>query len=218
MGIWAANIGLMEKQNKKIAEDVLTIGGEIILDTQIVPGILREIPLVKSVLTFVQAGKTVSEFLYLRKLKIFIEDVEEVSEGEFQKFIADADATPDKIAERLLTILDRIDDEMKAHLVSGTFKAYINREFGFEVFKRILAIIDRGFLDDLIEIKIFGNHDQLLTNGVYVEASSLDELFSCGLLVNLGIDGGSVEDDGGTIYALNSYGKIFLRVVNNSQL
>jgi len=200
----------MKEKNKKLLEAFSEISGELLLDSQLHEGFLKEIPVVKTILAVYKSGKSIQEHLYLRKLKLFLENIEDFSEDDCQWFLKNAEDDEESLSSSLLLILDKIEDERKAVLIAKAFKVYVIERFSFETFNRILLIINRGFCDDLLKIVSFEDNNILLTNGKHIESESLDELFSCGLLTNQGLD---ANDDGGTMYSLNKYGEIFLRIV-----
>ena len=203
----------MKEKNKRLLESASEITGELLLDGQLQEGILKEIPVVKTIFTVYKAHKSIQESLYLRKLKLFLENID-ISEDDYQEFLKNAEDNEESFSNSLLLILDKIEDERKAVLIAKAFKVYVIERFSFETFNRILLIINRGFCDDLLKIRIFEENEILLTNNKHIESESLEELFSCGLLANAGFDGGEIGgDSGGTRYCLNKYGEIFLRIV-----
>lgn len=204
----------MRGENIKIIQPISEIAGELVLDSQLADGVLKEIPIIKSIWAAYNAGKSTQEHFYLKKLKLFLENIKDLNEEDYQNFLKDAENNTEKLRDSLLLIIDKIEDETKAVLIANAFKIYVREKLSFEIFTRILLIINRGFCSDLLSILAFEDHDKLLTNNKHILSESLTELFSCGLLVNVGIDGGNFSgDEGGTIYSLNKYGEIFLRVV-----
>lgn len=204
----------MNEDKKRYLQPISEIVGEMTLDSQLADGFLKEIPIVKSIWSMYNAGKSLQEHFYLRKLKIFLENIKDLNENDYHEFLKDTENNKEKLTDSILLILDKIENETKSIIIANAFKLYIKERFSRETFDRILLIISRGYCTDLLRIIAFENHDKILTNNKYLETESLQELFSCGLLYNNGIDGGSFDsDDGGTIYSLNKYGEIFLRIV-----
>jgi hypothetical protein len=204
----------MKEKNQEVFESFSEISEELLLDTQLHESLIKEIPIAKTIWTFYKAGKSLNDFLYLKKLKLFLENIQDINEDDYQRFVKDGEKEQERLKNSLLLILDKIEDETKAILIANAFKIYVKERFSFETFNRILSIINRGFCADLLKITFFDGRDVLLTNGEHIELESLEDLFSCGLLANAGFDGGSARpDSGGTRYMLNKYGEIFLRIV-----
>ena len=204
----------MKEKSKKIIESASEISGELLFDGQLSEGLLKEIPVVKTIWAGYNTGKSLQEHLYLRKLKIFLENITDINEKDYQKFLKNAEDNEESLSSSLLLILDKIEDERKAVLIANAFKFYVREKFNFKTFNRILLIINRGFCDDLLKIRSFKNADDVLcTNDDGIESESLEELFSCGLLTNAGFDGGDAFGNRGTNYALNKFGIIFLRIL-----
>jgi len=203
----------MNKKNKKLLEPLSEIGGELLLDSQLSEGLLKEIPVISTIWAAYKTGKSLQEHLYLRKLKLFVENITDIND-DYQEFLRNAEVDEESFSNSLLLILDKIEDERKAVLIAKAFNVYVKEKFSFETFNKILLIINRGFCDDLLKIRVFEENEIVLTSNRYIESESLEELFSCGLLTNAGFNGGIVGDDSaGTRYCLNKYGEIFLRIV-----
>ncbi|MGI8544807.1 MAG: hypothetical protein ACR2MD_15200 [Aridibacter sp.] len=195
------------------------VWGELFLDKNLAEGILREFPFVKFIFGGIKAVKTYQEYLYFRKLILFLENIQDASEEDFRKFSEDAEINSDNFSHSLLLILDKIEDERKAVLIAGVFKLYIRNRFSYEKFNKILLIINRGFCPDLLQITVFQDKDVVIGNNKLIETESIEELLSCGLLHNVGIDGGDFEgESGGFMYKLNQYGEILLQVVKESDI
>ena len=65
----------MKEKNQKLFESLSEIGGELVLDSQLTEGLLKEIPIVKTVFAIYKSGKSIRDTLYLRKLKMFLENM-----------------------------------------------------------------------------------------------------------------------------------------------
>ncbi len=206
------------EDRKKLSETLIETGGELLLDSQISDGIMREIPAFKILFAGYKTIKSIQDSLYSRKLKFFLENITDIDEKDFEWLLTKAEVEPSYLSATLLMIIDKIEDERKAIIIASAVGVYAHERFSFDVFNKILLMINRGFYSDLMEIAAFENHDQLLTDDKSIPSESLEELFSCGLLANIGLDGGNFENEsGGTIYRLNKYGEIFLRIVKESK-
>ncbi len=204
----------MNEDRKKLLESSTEIIGELAIDSNLTDGFLREIPVVRSIWAFYKAGKSLQQHFYIRKIETFLENIQDIDESACKQFLNDAERNHEDFSHSLLLILDKLEDERKAILIAKTFKIYVEEKFSREIFDRLLLIINRGFYADLLKIIAFEGHDELVTDGNQIEPESLAELFSCGLLRDAGLDGGEFAlSSGGTIYKLNKYGEIFLRVV-----
>ena len=115
----------MKEKNKKLLESASEISGELLFDSQLPEGLLKETPFVKTIYAFYNAGKSLQEYLYLRKLKRFLENIEDINEDDYQEFLRNAEDDEESLSGSLLLILDKIEDERKAVLIAKAFKVYV---------------------------------------------------------------------------------------------
>ena len=206
----------MNTEVKECATDLTTDISELVVDSFLNDGLLKDIPIVGVGVKVIKLGTSISDMILLNKLKIFMENINIVSENDIEKF--KEKMTNDKyrndIGIKLLNIIDKIDEYAKIKWIAIVFLDYLDRNIDKDFFFRITTIINDTFLQDIINLKVFEKKAEILSNNKVIESYVLHQLFSHGLLDNAGMDGGFIEDnesESGTIYTLNKFGDYILK-------
>jgi hypothetical protein len=132
--------------------------GEVALDAFLKDGLLKEIPLVGTILKVAQLGMNIRDVIYLKKILRFIFNFEDTSETErielIRKFDLDAKASL-KFGEYLTTLLENIDSFEKADYVAKAFKAYLLGNIVYTELLRINHGISQLLLVNVKELTAF---------------------------------------------------------------
>jgi len=194
--------------------DVSIESAEVILDSLLDNGVLKDIPIVGILFALFKTGKQVTELFYLKKLRGFIYGYEQIPEKMDKKITSDLDDEQKRkdLGAKLLLIIESVDSIEKAGLIGKIFKLLKNGEISSPIFLRLSHLINKSFYDDLLYLLKFPGIDMVLTaNNDIIENTILEELFSSGWLSELGFDGGDASgNNNGTRYGLNTYAKIII--------
>jgi hypothetical protein len=131
---------------KEIAESAL----EITFDQVIKEGVLRDIPVVNTLANIVKAGVSVSEELFFRKLARFLAELEQVPLSERNKLLEkypEGSLAQSQLGERLLLLLDKLNQVEKPTVLSRLFSAYIREEIDLQTFSRLAHALENFNLD-----------------------------------------------------------------------
>ncbi|MCG6146575.1 hypothetical protein [Leptospira bandrabouensis] len=128
----------MEFETNKILIDsitpetanILSNLGEVVIDNlDLVDGVLKEVPIVSSLISFGKIGFNVSNQLFLKKFALFIKASENVKNSaafaSFKKEISNPDKR-EKVSHHLLEIIDKTIEEEKIRIYSTLFDKYVN--------------------------------------------------------------------------------------------
>ena len=138
-----------------ISSDVKDIAidySEIAIDKIIDNDVLSEIPIVKSLLAVYKVGISIKERYTIKKMLKFLIALEEIPEKEKSDFLnklSKNDKYSNDFLEKLLVILERLDDLEKATIIGNLFKATIKGEVKMLEFTKLSSIVDRSFIQDL---------------------------------------------------------------------
>jgi len=194
--------------------DVSIESAEVILDSLLKNGILKDIPIVGMLVALFKTGKQVTELFYLKKLIGFIYGYEKIPEKMDKNITSDFEDEKKRkdLGEKLLLIIESVDSIEKAGLIGKIFKLLKNEEISSPIFLRLCHLINKSFYDDLLQLIKFPDINMVLTaNNDIIEYTVLEELFSTGWLSELGFDGGDAfGNNSGTRYGLNTYAKIII--------
>jgi hypothetical protein len=127
-----------------IASDV----GEILLDSALDEGLLRDIPVFSWIAKTYGLVNTIRERIFLQKIFRFPQGAQATTAEERRAFAERMEADPGyqrKVGEGLL-LLDRHESVDKSELLGRVFGAFVRNEISYGEFERYAFIIDRLLL------------------------------------------------------------------------
>lgn len=185
--------------------------GELAIDSLLDDGLFKDIPFIGTGISVVKLMKSASDRILLIKIIHFINDLDlksptEISEFK-EKYFKDKDYK--KIGSKILLILERADNLIKIKWLAKCLRLFVNKELSKLQFLRISSIINSAYIEDVEQISVFDIREEITSQNDLIDSYILDHLFSIGLLISHGFDGGDATGiNSGTVYALNEFGKI----------
>ena len=129
--------------------------GELALDNVLDPGLLRDIPIIGMVMGISQTGIAIRDRIFVKKIVRFLTELKSVPEQERRDFVGklllDSSHRVD-VGEKLLMIIDRLDDYQKAGIVGSLFRHAIKGRITMEEFYRLSVVVERAHLSDLLNL------------------------------------------------------------------
>ena len=127
--------------------NTLTDIGEISLDQLLNDGIVRDFPIVGTLISLTKAGITVRDQLFFKKVIKFLGPISEVTPNERAKFLDSLSESENKKAnEYLLMYIDRLDSNDKAEWLGMASSAYIRGEITFHQLHYFAHYLDHVFI------------------------------------------------------------------------
>lgn len=192
--------------------------GEILIDSILVEGIFKELPLFATLTSVAKLTASVSDRILLKKLEVFINNLNIKSDEEIEEFKEKYFKVSDykRIGEKLLLSLERADSSIKISWLSKILLLLLSKEIQRSDFMRLSSIITGCYISDVSKITVFSERNEIRSSNTLIETYSLDHLYSVGLIETRGFDGGNAAgENSGTIYGLNHFGEIFLKKIIN---
>lgn len=190
--------------------DVVFDAAEVALDENLADGVLKELPIVGSVVKLVHAGQSISEALFVRKLLRFLTGIQSVPTEERRKLLEEYPDSSEKqtvLGENLLLALERLDDVEKPRILARFFTAYIRSEIDYITFARLARSLERFNLALLPNLRWFYTREEPQAP---TPEEIIHELSLAGLAtVSLEKSGAF---GGGASYLYSSLGKLFLQM------
>lgn len=131
---------------------VTTEWSEVFLDTLLEDGIIKEIPIISTIIGIGKTGIKINEMLFLKKILYFISQVSDITAEEREKVISEIDESQKyriKIGEKLLYIIDKCDDHEKAEIIGKLFSVFLKGLISYESFVRCSQVIEKSLIDEL---------------------------------------------------------------------
>ncbi len=143
---------------RKISTAVVTtvksadIGGlakqyaEVGLDAVLSEGLLRDIPVVSTIVALGRVGVSINDQIFAKKLVRFLGSLVDLSSEERSSMVERLDKEEGfrhQVGDRLIEILDRVDSHAKPEMVAKVFRAYAVEQIDFDMLSRLNHAIDR---------------------------------------------------------------------------
>ncbi|UCD00244.1 MAG: hypothetical protein JSW66_10245 [Phycisphaerales bacterium] len=129
---------------------------EVALDHVLDEGIIKDIPIVRAMIGVVKTAASIRDRALVKKLVGFLFSLNSASSETRSNFKARMNVDEEfkkKVGEKLLLIIERLDDMSKPNLVAHAFQAYMEELIDFETFQRLASAIDKSFYSDLMALK-----------------------------------------------------------------
>ena len=138
---------LCSSKLKDLSVDV----SELTIDSLMDDGLLKQIPVVKTILAIVETTQNISNYLFLKKILSFLSNVKGMSAKKRKKMIEAIDSDDDyksKVGETVLEIIDKCDSTEKAAYLGVWFSAFLKGKITYGMFLCGANILEHVFLHD----------------------------------------------------------------------
>lgn len=122
---------------------------ELGIDVVMKDGVLRDIPIIGSIVQIAKAVGSVRDRLYLKKLLCFLHKVGETTQQQREQFIQDNCQDTKQFEEAVLLILEQADNMNKSALIGKIFKACILGTIGYQGALSLSSIVNKALWQDL---------------------------------------------------------------------
>ncbi len=127
---------------------------ENVVDKNISNEIIKDIPIINSLVGIVQTTQSISNYLFLRKITAFmlkIKDISPLKRDKAIKRIEESGKYRENVGVTLLSIIDKCESVDKAEYIAILFRAFLKDDITYECFRYGSHIIQRTFFDDFRE-------------------------------------------------------------------
>ncbi len=173
--------------NQKESRELFKTYVEIAIDAHLNWDAVRNIPIVNTLTDGANLVISIRDRLFLNKMKVFIEKLEDIPEKKIQEFLDGIEKKQkiEKLGEQVLTIVEQADSSEKTKILGIIFKMYIEKRIDKYEFDFLTFCTNKAFIEDLYALDPFH-----VKNGVLLptreEVTKIDEelgqtLFSLGL-------------------------------------
>ena len=154
--------------------------GEVALDSFLVDGLIKDIPILGSIVGVIKGTLAIRNHAFIRKLALFVLESSVVSDKAKREFKEHLSSDPEfkkSTGTHLIIVLDRLDVLEKAGILGRVFAAFIEGKITQAQLRRLSAALDRVLVEDLIILRDFlhQNQDAMLSRECF------DGLESAGL-------------------------------------
>lgn len=132
---------------------------EPLIDTFTDNQVLKDVPVLGSAVKVAALGKTITDRIFLYKVKRFLTEIDPATIKEARKFAEELEAKEAdavRTAEILLLALDSMNDLEKAPILAALFTAFLKGEMSKADFRRTTAAVNSAVVDDLHTLTSLG--------------------------------------------------------------
>jgi hypothetical protein len=119
---------------------------EIAIDSMLNDGLLKEIPLVSTVLVLSKTSIAIRDRIFLKKILRFLNEIFKISVDERNSFAAQLESNPslrEKVGDAIIIFIERHDDIEKSELLAKVFTGFIKNKLDLDTFLRLCSSIDK---------------------------------------------------------------------------
>lgn len=157
-----------------IAVDISEVGIDLLLDD----GVLKDVPIVGTLVGLAKFGANVRDRLFLKKVLTFLIELKEVTPEQRKKMVDNIDSSKKyrvKVGEKLLYVIDACNDYEVSELVGTLFKSYLEEKITYDNFLKASAVLQKLGMDDFAWFKKNGSTKR------YFDLDDVGDLISSGL-------------------------------------
>jgi len=132
---------------------LVTEYGELALDSIIDDGVLRDFPVVGTVIGLMKFGSSINQHFTAKKLYKFLFELKDISQKQRNEKINEINNSKkyqSSVGELIFEFLDKIDSDGKPEIIGRLFKAVIEEKIDFNEYLRLTHIIKTAFYFDLV--------------------------------------------------------------------
>ena len=114
--------------------DLLTENAELVLDSILDSGVIEDVSFFGTIAKSIKIGKTIKDQLFETKLERFLIKLSTINPDEIKEFNERMNNDPElhaKVGEKILLLLERMDDIEKANWLARAFKYYMKGTINF---------------------------------------------------------------------------------------
>ncbi|HHQ4464522.1 MULTISPECIES: hypothetical protein [Aeromonas] len=145
---------LEDSLKKDNLSDLAVNLGEVGIDAILDNGVLRDIPILSSILAGINAIGSVRDALFTRKLVAFLSELSDIPVEQRRHMIDSIDNSNDfkvKVGEKLIYIIEKAEDHYTSKIIAIFFAEFLVGEITYNQFLKISRIIDNMFIGDFLE-------------------------------------------------------------------
>ncbi|EIZ1340456.1 hypothetical protein WB861_004467 [Vibrio parahaemolyticus] len=128
--------------------------GEVGIDAILDNGVLRDIPILSSIVGGINAIGSVRDALFTKKLVSFLSELSDIPVEQRRSMIDSIDNSDDykvKVGEKLIYIIEKAEDHYTSKVIAIFFSEFLVGEITYNQFLKISRIINSMFIGDFLE-------------------------------------------------------------------
>ncbi|MEN9909063.1 MAG: hypothetical protein RLZZ540_2212 [Bacteroidota bacterium] len=164
---------MVENRNKELSKsftqtlaspNLTEIGSniaEVTIDSVLKEGVLKDFPVIGSLVGIWKTGVAVNDYRFLNKLLLFLQESSSISEIKRENIISKLEDEQYQLeaGEKLIAVIDKLETGSKAKLLGKALALFGNDIISKDEFWRVSFVIERLPMSDIIALKNWRNID-----------------------------------------------------------
>lgn len=153
---------------------------EIFIDNIKELEVIKDIPIIKTVLSIFNSSIQISNLLFMKKVWSFLQQLQNIPRKQidsFSKELKENYKFRQKVGQNIILYIERLNDMNKPAIFGKLFNAYIQGFYDYQMFIRLSRILEKFELEDEEILRSYYS-----TNKTEYESDDLNRLFIAGLL------------------------------------
>lgn len=139
-------IDVMESDLSKITMDL----SEVALDQVFNEDLWKDIPVINTLASLLKIGFNIKDRIFFKKLLLFFGALQTIPFEKRVHFIGKfSSEKKNELGEKLILVIEQLDDIEKPIIIANLFKAYIYEKFDNQMFFRLSSVVQRSYINDL---------------------------------------------------------------------
>ncbi|SDO94925.1 hypothetical protein [Desulforhopalus singaporensis] len=158
------------------------IATETGIDSLLDNGLLRDIPIINTLSSLIRTGFQINDRIFIKKVIKFLLPISKLSDVDRKKMIDRLNSKKEfrnKVGERLVEILSRIESHKKPTIIGKIFCSYINEQIDFLVLRKLLFAVERIPYYEISNLREFQSKSKENSQNIY-DYIDIDLLVSSG--------------------------------------
>lgn len=182
---------------------------EIGIDTIFSEGILKDIPIVSTMIGLMKTSESIKDYLFRKKIDGFLESLNSIPQDKLAELISKLESDEKervKVAENILLIIERLDNMDKPKILGNMFLDYAKKNISkgnFLLLEKALDDFNLVYTPEYIDY--FKNYNE------NISFPAKQHFGLCGL-ASIIISNGAIGSGGG--YGRSELGTLFLKYIN----
>ncbi len=171
-------IKIIDEVGQEKLSDLTSDYAELSLDFFMENDTLKDIPFFGTFFKIYKTANNITDQIFLKKLYSFLFHLKEIPLNKRIAFIDNLEESKQKVGEKLLILIEKLDDLDKPKIISNLFKATIEEKMTYEDFLIISNSVSNSYINDLkelrndiIELEI---QERLSHNGIFAISLNID--------------------------------------------
>lgn len=157
------------------SQDILFDSMELAFDSIMNDGLLKDIPIISTAVSFIRLSRGISDYLRLKKLYVFQQNLHTVDDKRREKFLSRIQQDQEfreEVGLNLLLLLEKMEHIKKPILLAKVFSAFVEGKINKYQYERLCFVVDKVDYSTLPHLMMIYSKFKKLPYGSYYSSQA----------------------------------------------